>query len=160
MTIENGLQVSMNYKLTVDGEVIDQSAEGSPLSYIQGSGMIIPGLDESMLGLKVGDKKSVTVAPEKGYGQVILDAIQTVPKDAIQGGGELKPGMVLQGQSEGRPIRAKVTAVADNEVTLDMNHPLAGKTLEFEVEVVGVDEAPKDAGQGHQCGCGDGGCGS
>ena len=160
MMIENGLQVSMNYTLTVDGEVLDQSADGSPLSYIQGAGMIVPGLDESMMGLKIGDKKSVTVTPEKGYGLQDPDAIQKIPREVMQDAGELKPGVMLQGKDpEGQPFRATVTEVGEKEITVDLNHPLAGKTLQFDIEVVGVTVAPKqEAGSDHQCGCGEGGC--
>ena len=83
--IKEGSKVKFDYTLTVDGKVADTSAGRGPLEYTHGAGHIIPGLEEELLGMKVGDKKTVKVAPEKGYGKVLEEAIRRVPKEAIGG---------------------------------------------------------------------------
>lgn len=148
--IENGSQVKMNYTLTVDGEVIDSSKDGEPLAYTQGGGQLIPGLEEQLLGLKVGDTKSCTLPPEKGYGPVDPNAQRSFPRTAFQNSDTLKVGDTVSGQVQGRPFAAKVTAIDEEQVTLDLNHPLAGKTLNFDVEIVDIQApaAPADAPSG------------
>jgi len=139
--ITQGSKVSLHYKLTVDGEVVDMSAKDTPLTFVQGSGQIIPGLDEQLIGLKTGDKKNVTVAPEKGYGPHLAEAVQPFPKKAFQNADELKEGHIVSGQVQDQPFQATVVKISDDEVVLDMNHPLAGKDLEFEIEIVMVEKA-------------------
>lgn len=136
--IKNGSTVKINYTLTVDGVIMDSSPEGDPLAYVQGSGQIIPGLEEQLEGLKVGDKKEVIVAPDKGYGTVDLGAFQKVPATAFQNAKELKVGDIVSGQLGEQVFNAIVSAMGVDEITLDFNHPLAGKTLRFAVEVVEV----------------------
>jgi len=104
-----------------------------------GVGQIIPGLEEGLEGLKAGAKKEITVAPEKGYGVRNEDAVQNVPKSAFQGAEELTVGELVMGSTGGRSFQAKIVAISDQDVMLDLNHPLAGKTLHFSVEVVSVD---------------------
>lgn len=144
--IQAGSQVKFNYKLTVDGQVVDSSEGREPLSYVQGRGDIIPGLEEEMAGLKVGDKKQVAIAPEKGYGTHNPQAVQKVPKSNFGDTKGLKVGDLVRGEAGGREFRARVTQIGAKDVTLDLNHPLAGKTLNFDVEVVEIQpaaEAPK-----------------
>ncbi len=141
-TIENGTTVEMDYTLTVDGEKVDSSEGRGPLKYVHGQNQIVPGLEEALTGLTQGDEKQVTVDPEGGYGPVQKEAIIEVPKGQLPP--DLKPevGQALQGQDrEGRPFRAVVQAVADETVTLDLNHPLAGKTLNFDIKIVSVASA-------------------
>ena len=137
--IRQGSRVTMNYTLTVDGKVVDSSVGGQPLTYVQGSGQIIPGLEEKLAGMRKGGKKHVTVPPEKGYGPVNPDAFQLVPRSAFKKVKNLKVGSVVNGRTpDGRPLRAKVAALDKDQVTLDLNHPLAGKTLQFDVEIMDV----------------------
>jgi FKBP-type peptidyl-prolyl cis-trans isomerase SlyD len=136
--IQDGSQVSIHYTLTVDGEVVDSSAGKDPLTYVQGQGQIIPGLEEEIGDMKPGDKKDVTVSPEKGYGESDPRGFQTVPKEMFKDAGSINVGDHAQGQIEGRPFRARITEITEEQVTLDLNHPLAGKTLHFAVEVVDV----------------------
>jgi FKBP-type peptidyl-prolyl cis-trans isomerase SlyD len=143
--IEPGSLVKMHYALTVDGQVVDTSRGTEPLSFVFGSGQIIPGLEEQILGLSAGDKRSIVVAPEKGYGPINPQAIQKVPRKNFQGASDLKAGATVTAQSGGRTIQARVTQVSRDTVTVDLNHPMAGKTLNFEVEVVEVGRAA-DAG--------------
>lgn len=142
--IEAGKTVQVNYTLTVDGKMVDSSnVSGSPLTYIAGSGQIIPGLDEALMGLKKGEKKQVTVAPEKGYGPVNPNALQKIPKKQFSDPKILKVGERVSGNSGGRPVQATIVAIGKTDVTMDFNHPLAGKTLNFDIEVVDVsNEAP------------------
>lgn len=136
--IKKGATVKIHYTLSVDGVILDSSAEGDPLVYVQGSGQIIPGLEFELEGLKAGDKKEVTVAPEKGYGSVDPHAFQKVPRGAFENAKDLKVGDMVSGQMGEQVFNAIVSALSLEEITLDFNHPLAGKTLRFAVEVVEV----------------------
>lgn len=124
--IKEGSKVKFDYTLTVDGKVADTSAGRGPLEYTHGAGHIIPGLEEELTGMKVGDKKTVKVAPE---------AIRRVPKEAIGGAEHLKVGDMVGASNEGHTFRAVVKEITDKEVVLDFNHPLAGKDLTFDVEI-------------------------
>ncbi len=138
-TIQSGMTVAIDYKLTVDGKVVDSSEGGKPLSYVQGQNQIIPGLEKQLAGLKVGDSADVTVKPEEGYGQINPKAFVEIPKEQLGANIAPQPGMTLRGTTkDGRPFQAKVDKVADKTVTLNLNHPLAGKTLQFAVKVVSV----------------------
>lgn len=136
--IRNGDTVKIHYTLRVDGDVVDSSSGREPLSYVQGSGQIIPGLEEQLQGLKSGDKKSVQVPAEKGYGVHDPAAVQKVPKASFANAEQVHVGEVVQGRSGNDVFQATVTGVSESDVTLDLNHPLAGKTLAFDVEVVDV----------------------
>ncbi len=136
--IKKGATVKLHYTLSVDGVILDGSQQGDPLVYVQGSGQIIPGLEDELEGLKSGDKKEVTVAPEKGYGPVDLQAFQKVPRAAFENAKDLKVGDMVSGQMGEQVFNAVVSALSLEEITLDFNHPLAGKTLRFAVEIVEV----------------------
>jgi FKBP-type peptidyl-prolyl cis-trans isomerase 2 len=138
-TIQNGSEVKLHYTLTVDGETVDTSRKGEPLSFVVGSGQIIPGLEEQLKGMSKNDRKTIIVPPEKGYGPVRPNAIQKVPRKNFQDAGALKPGMrVTAPGPQGQLIQARVVEIGKDQVTLDLNHPLAGKTLNFDVEIVDV----------------------
>jgi len=137
--IKKGSQVRLHYTLTVDDEQIESSHGKDPLSYVQGSGEIVPGLEEAMEGMAIGEKKDVVVPAEKGYGDRVPDRACAVRKDVFQDSSDLTEGDIVTGQVEGKLFRAKVVAVGEEDVTLDLNHPLAGKTLNFAVEIVGVE---------------------
>jgi FKBP-type peptidyl-prolyl cis-trans isomerase SlyD len=138
-TIRKGSKVSMHYTLKVEGQVVDSSEGKAPMTYVQGSGQVIPGVEDALRGLKKGDKKHVSLSPEKGYGKVNPDAFQVVPRSALKKIKDLKVGSVVTGQTaEGQPLRARVIALDGDKATLDLNHPLAGKTLEFDLQVVEV----------------------
>ena len=133
--IEKGAKVKFDYTLTVDGNITDTSAGRGPLEYTHGAGHIIPGLEKELTGMKVGDKKTVKVSPEEGYGKVLEEAIRRVPKTAINNADQLKVGDMVGASNGGHTFRAIVKEITDKEVVLDFNHPLAGKDLTFEVEV-------------------------
>ena len=138
-TVQEGSIVQMDYTLTVDGEIVDSSDGREPLSYTQGQGQIIPGLEKRMVGLKVGEEKQVTVGPEEGYGTVNPEAFIEIPKDRLAPDVKPEVGMVLRGNDKnGQPFRATISKIESESVTLDLNHPLAGKTLNFQVKVVEI----------------------
>jgi FKBP-type peptidyl-prolyl cis-trans isomerase SlyD len=136
--IKQGSQVKLHYTLTVDGEVLDSSRDREPHAYVHGAGQMMPGLEEQLEGMVVGDKKSATVAPEKAYGPHQSDAVHQVPKSAFSDPTSLEAGGRVSGEASGQEFQATITEVGDDDVTLDLNHPLAGKTLEFELEIVDV----------------------
>lgn len=133
--IKDGSKVKFDYTLTVDGKIADTSAGRAPLEYTHGAGHIIKGLEKEMTGMKVGDKKTVVVQPEEGYGLVLEEAIRRVPKTSIGGVENLKVGDMVGASNAGHTFRAIVKEITDNEVVLDFNHPLAGKTLNFDIEI-------------------------
>ena len=138
MTIQKGSEVKIHYTLTVEGAVVDSSDGKDPLAFVQGSGQIIPGLDNELLGLAAGAKKTVTVQADQAYGARNPEAIQKVPKEAFNEADKLKVGEIVQGEAQGQQFQATIAAIDEKEVTLDYNHPLADKVLEFSVEVVEV----------------------
>lgn len=142
MQIAQDKVVLIHYTLTNDaGETIDSSSGGDPLAYIHGQGNIIPGLEKALEGKQSGDKLSVKVAPAEGYGERDDKLVQQVPKRQF-GGANLKPGMQFHAQtSHGHARVVTVVRIQGDMVTVDGNHPLAGETLNFDVEVADVREA-------------------
>jgi FKBP-type peptidyl-prolyl cis-trans isomerase SlyD len=126
--------------LKVEGVVIDSSEDRDPLTYVHGSGQIISGLENKLLGMDAGQKRNITVTPEEGYGDRDPEAVHKVPRDAFDDGDAVKAGSIVRGAMSGQEFQAMVVAVDDKDVTLDMNHPLAGKTLEFDIEILAVEE--------------------
>jgi len=134
--------VSIHYTLTnVDGDIIDSSEGSEPLSYLHGFGNIIPGLENALTGRKAGDRFTVSVAPAEGYGERDDGMIQSVPRNAFQGVDEIQPGMQFQAQSPEGMQLVTVIGVEKDEVILDGNHPMAGLTLNFAVEITAVRDA-------------------
>jgi FKBP-type peptidyl-prolyl cis-trans isomerase SlyD len=148
--------VLIHYTLKDDaGGVIDSSAGGEPLAYIQGHGNLVAGLEKALEGKKDGSKVAVSVTPAEGYGKHDASLIQRVPKRSLQGAGDVKKGMQFQGRTDDGMRLFTVTAVIGDMVTLDGNHPLADKTLHFDVQVVSVREATlEELEHGHVHGAG------
>ena len=142
MTVSDGKTISMEYTLTLDDEkVIDTNVGKAPLKFTQGSHQIIPGLETALEGMKKGESKQVTVAPEQAYGVSDPQAIQEVSIDKIPPEAR-KVGMTLQGKdANGRVVHPRVTEVKEQVVVLDFNHPLAGKTLNFDVKILDIEAA-------------------
>jgi FKBP-type peptidyl-prolyl cis-trans isomerase SlyD len=142
MTIKQDSVVTIHYTLKDDGgDVIDSSAGGDPLSYLHGRGNLVAGLERELQGKQVGDKVSVTIAPADGYGEYDEKLVQHVPRRSLKGIANVSPGMQLRTQTAHGSRTVTVTRVAGDMVTVDGNHPLAGKNLNFEVEVTAVREA-------------------
>ena len=136
MKIAHEKVVSIHYTLTnQEGTVLESSSGSEPLAYLHGFGNIIPGLENALEGKETGEKLSVTVEPEQGYGARDEQLVQAVPRSAFKGVEELAPGMQFQAQGPQGTRLVVVTQVAQDVVTVDANHPLAGQTLHFEVEV-------------------------
>ncbi|MGZ9809082.1 FKBP-type peptidyl-prolyl cis-trans isomerase [Pseudoroseicyclus sp. H15] len=140
--VKQGDTVSIHYTGTTDGQTFDSSEGREPLQFQVGSGQIIPGLDAAMPGMEVGESKTVTVPADQAYGQADPSAKQTVARAQIPDNIPLEPGTRLQMQTpQGQAVPVTVAEVTESEVVLDANHPLAGKDLTFQVEVVDVQPA-------------------
>lgn len=154
--------VTIDYTLTDnEGTVIDTSKGSDPFSYIQGTGSVIPGLEEALEGKKSGDAFKVTIAPEKAYGDRNDDMVITIPKERFQDADTLQPGMEFQISTHGGTHILRVVKIEGDNVVADGNHPLAGIELTFDVEIRDVREATKDEIESlheHSCGCGDDAC--
>lgn len=148
MEIADGRVASIDYTLTDEsGSVIDKSPESRPLSYFHGAGNIVPGLEKALEGKAAGDSFAVDVKPEEGYGVRREELIQVVPRSAFQGVDKVEPGMQFRAQSERGPLLVTVVEAGDEQVKIDGNHPLAGKTLHFDVKVADVREASDEEKQ-------------
>jgi len=156
MQITEGTVVSMDYALRNDeGTVIDQSQPEQPLTYLHGHKNIIPGLESALVGKTAGDEVEVRVSPEEGYGDKNPALEQVVPKDRFQGIENIEEGMQFQASTDQGPVSVRVVKVADDEVTVDGNHPLAGAHLNFKVTVKEVRSASEEElahGHVHQSG--------
>jgi FKBP-type peptidyl-prolyl cis-trans isomerase SlyD len=140
--IANGMRVTFHYRLTVDGEVVDDSSQRGPMTFIHGNGMVIRGIELATLGMKPGEKKVVDITPEEGYGPRDPGATKVLPLSDFGHPEQLAVGKRVGGKDKGRPFQATVTEIGEDAVTLDMNHQLAGKDLHFELEIVEVDDGP------------------
>ncbi|MEJ2644706.1 MAG: peptidylprolyl isomerase [Gammaproteobacteria bacterium] len=138
--------VLIDYTLTdAEGTVLDSSQGSEPLAYIHGIGNIIPGLEEALEGKSAGDALQVSVPPAQAYGERDNALTQAVPRDRFEGADEVKVGMQFHTMSEGGAQQVvTVIDVADDNVTIDANHPLAGVTLNFDVNVVEVRDATEE----------------
>lgn len=135
-----GDKVKIHYTGTLaDGSQFDSSEGRDPLEFQLGSGQVIPGFDKAVEGMAVGETKSVTIPPEDAYGPRNEQAIQSVPKSALPPDLEPVEGMSLQAQSQNQqPIQLTVVAVEEDSITVDANHPLAGQSLNFEINLVAI----------------------
>lgn len=142
MTVAVGKEVSIEYTLRLDDkEVVDTNVGAEPLIFTQGAHHIIPGLENGLEGMKTGEVRQVTVKPEEGYGVVDQEAFVEVNKEELPPEG-LTIGAQIQGEdANGQVLHAQVKEIKDKTVILDFNHPLAGKTLYFDVKIVGIQEA-------------------
>jgi FKBP-type peptidyl-prolyl cis-trans isomerase SlyD len=156
MKVKNDNVVSFHYTLKNNqGDIIDDSADSTPLDYLHGHGNIIAGLENELAGKEAGDHINVTLPPEKAYGGYNPSLVQKVAQNDLQGIVEIQVGMQLQVDTNDGPAVVFVTEIVGDQITLDGNHPLAGETLHFEVEVVEIREATQEElthGHAHQPG--------
>ena len=151
-TVTDGKIVIMHYTLkNAAGDVIDSSIGSEPLPYLQGANNIVVGLEKALAGSSVGDKKDVEVSPAEGYGDRQGPGPQPVPRDQFPEGVDLQPGMGFQAQSDnGQMMVVYIAKVDETTVWVDGNHPLAGETLFFSVEIVGIrDPSEEELAHGH-----------
>jgi FKBP-type peptidyl-prolyl cis-trans isomerase SlyD len=152
MKVGKGSVVSVDYELHLgDGKVVDASEPGSPLSYIHGEGQIVPGLERALEGLAAGDVRQVEVSPEDGYGMHDVRGLQEVPRSAFPTDMEPAPGMEIMAEGpQGEAVPFVVREVKPDAVVIDLNHPLAGKTLHFAVTIREVrDASAEELEHGH-----------
>ena len=150
--IEKNKVVSMSYCLKdTQGKELDRAEADKPLDYLHGSGNIVPGLENALEGLNVGDKKDVTVKPEDGYGEFVADLKMGIDRTAFPADQKIEPGMQFMGElSDGKKHPFNVIEVKDDKVHVDGNHPLAEQTLQFSIEIIKIREAtPEELKHGH-----------
>jgi peptidylprolyl isomerase len=144
MAIKKGDKVKIEYTGTFeDGQVFDATEKhGHPLEFEVGSSQVIKGFEEAVTGMEDGQEKDITIQPEDAYGPRREELMKKVPRDQLPKDQEPKAGMMLGMQlPNGQQVPVLITAVDEKEVTLDLNHPLAGRVLKFKLKVVGVTSA-------------------
>ena len=153
--VENGLFISVDYKGTLqNGDVFDTSHGRQPIEVKVGAGQLITGFENELLGMSLNEKKTFTLEPDEAYGQRNENLRRDVPRNEIPPELNLRVGMTVGMQTpEGQQIPAQIIHLDDEKLTLDLNHPLAGKTLTFDIEVVGISDTPTQASAGCGCGC-------
>ncbi len=169
MKVAENMYVTLSYTLTVDGAVVESVTADKPLGFIYGTGNLLPAFEQNLTDLAVGDTFAFTLTPENAYGELIADAVVTLPKNIFEVDGKVDEDMVKEGNllpmmdNQGNRLNGLVKSVTAEEVVMDFNHPMAGKTLNFEGAVVEVrvPSAEELAGAMGSCGCGCGseGCG-
>ena len=153
--VENGMYVSVDYKGSLEnGEVFDSSHGRQPLEIKMGAGQLIKGFEKELTGMAVNDKKVFTLQPADAYGQKDENLTQSFPRSEVPPEMNPRVGMTVELYSpEGRRVPARITHVGDEKLTLDLNHPLAGESLTFEIEVKGISSTPTQAPTGCGSGC-------
>ena len=152
--------VAIEYEVKEAGttEVVDSNIGSAPLEFLTGTGQVIVGLENALVGMNKGEKADILVKASDAYGEINPEALQTLPKEQFEGI-ELAEGLVLYGQGEqGETVQVVVKSFTDDEVTVDFNHPLAGKDLMFSVTVVEARDATEDEISSGQVGGADEGC--
>lgn len=162
--------VSLSYELKVDGEIVEKVTAEQPLEFVFGAGFLLPKFESYITGLGKGDSFEFILETDDAYGPIVTEAVVELPKDVFMIEGKIEDGLLEIGNqlpmsdNQGNRLVGVVKVVGEESVTMDFNHPMAGKTLDFKGEVVGVREAtPEDMMQGQMaaaggCGCGDSGC--
>jgi FKBP-type peptidyl-prolyl cis-trans isomerase 2 len=143
MAIKQGDKVKLEYEGSFDnGEIFDSSKHGEhshPLEFEAGAGMVIPGFDKAVLGMEVGEEKTFKVMPEEGYGEFQEGLRKEIPRNVLPTGQEPEVGMMLMiGSSEGEQFPARIVEVDKEKIVIDLNHPLAGKNLNFKIKIISV----------------------
>ena len=137
---KEGREVQVHYKGTFeDGTIFDSSYErGESIGFTVGAGEMIPGFDKAVTGMKVGETKNVTIEPNDAYGEHNPDGVQAVPKESFPEDFEFEKGLVIEGNVQDQPVRGIINEVRDDFVVVDFNHPMAGRSLNFDIELVEV----------------------
>jgi len=141
LAVKIGDIVAVEYVGTLDnGGVFDSSeSQGGPLEFKVGGGQVLQGFEDAVLGMGVGEKKTIRLEPSQGYGEYSKNLVETIPRSSIPNNERLtEDTMLLVSLPDGSKMPASITAITEETVTLDMNHPLAGEVLHFEIKVVGI----------------------
>jgi FKBP-type peptidyl-prolyl cis-trans isomerase SlyD len=137
--------VSLNYTVKdTEGQVVDSSEGAAPLVYLHGQGDVIPGLEAALLGKTPGEEFDVTVEPADAYGEYNEEMVQVVPRTVFEGVENIETGMVFTAQAQNGPVQLTVAKIDGDDITVDPNHPLSGKTLHFSGSVIEVREATEE----------------
>ncbi len=158
MKIETTKAVAIVYELTVDGKIADKCTAERPLEYIHGTGTLLKRFEDHLEGLEPGSSFAFTLTPAEGYGEYDPDRVVDLPKSAFIIEGQFRSDLIRVGNiiplmtSEGAVLRGTITAVKENAVTVDVNNPMAGKTLNFTGAVLSVRDATPEELSGHGCG--------
>jgi FKBP-type peptidyl-prolyl cis-trans isomerase 2 len=141
MSVKKGDKIKVEYTGTLDsGQVFDTTDNREPLAFEVGSGQLIKGFDDAVVGMEKGDQKDVKVEAKDAYGKASPDLVKKVPKSQLPEGEQPKEGMALMLHTkDGQQVPARITAVGDEDITIDLNHPLAGKNLNFKIKVVDIE---------------------
>ena len=150
-SVQDHMVVKLDYTLVVEDEILESTNEGEPIEFIQGIGQIIPGLEEALDGMKVGEKKAVVIQPEDAYGIYDPDSLEVAKKDEFSEEIPLDVGTFLDlRDDEGEVLSAQIIEENQDTVTLDFNHPLAGEILTFEITISAIRPAsPEELDHGH-----------
>ncbi|MGB2955826.1 MAG: peptidylprolyl isomerase [Anaerolineales bacterium] len=144
-TVQDNLVVTLDYKLIVEDEMMESTEDGEPILFIQGIGQIIPGLENALYGMEVGDQKTVVIQPEDAYGEYDPESLQEAKKEEFSEEIPLDEGTFLDLEDdEGDILSAQIISAEEDTVTLDFNHPLAGKTLTFEITLTDLRPASEE----------------
>ena len=166
MKIKENSFVAIDYTLTLDsGEEVDKSEPDQPLGFVWSAGQVIPGMEKQLAGKEIGWESEFTVEAEDGYGQANADLFQKVPRSNFPEEAEFKPGLAYEAQTAEGVLTFTIKSLDEQEVTIDLNHPLCGERLHFKVKVVEVREASEEelAALDESCDCSQsecGGCGA
>jgi len=138
--IADGKKVKIDYTLRIDGQEVESSVGKKPLEYVHGQGMLIPGLEVALKGMKAGETKNVSVPPADAYGDMKQEYFREMAKTVFPEGSEFQVGALIQLEGpNGEVVPALIWEVKEDKVIVNLNHPLAGKTLEFDVKVVSIE---------------------
>ena len=138
-SVQQGVLVSIEYTLTDEaGKLIESNVGKEPLTYIHGAGQIVPGLEKELAGMKVGQQKKIQVKPEEGYGRPDPNAVQEILKDKIPAEAQQVGATLMTKGADGRSMPMRIQEIREKTVVVDFNHPLAGKTLNFDIKVTAL----------------------
>ena len=145
MKVKDQMVVSLHYTLLIDGEELESTLDGEPITFLQGAGQIIPGLENALYDMEIGQEKKVVVAPEDAYGIYDPDSVEVVKQEEFSEEVPLDIGTFLDlRDDEGDVLSAQVIEADEDTVTLDFNHPLAGEELTFQVKVEAIRAAAEE----------------
>lgn len=143
LIIGQGVQVTMHFSLSLEsGEVIDSNFEGEPVTFTVGDGNLLPGFETALFGLKQGDETALVVPPERGFGEHNPENVQVIERMQFPADADLQPGLMLTfSDAQNNELPGVVTDISDESVTVDFNHPLAGRDVRFTVKIIEVEPA-------------------
>ena len=145
MKIQDLAYVAIEYTLTLDSdEVVDQSQPGKPFGFIFGSGLVIPGLEKGLEGIEQGQSTKFSVEAEEGYGQPRQELFRELPREHFPADADIEPNMIFEADGPHGPVRFRVESVSDEVVVANLNHPLAGERLHFDLKVIEVREPTQE----------------